>query len=174
LFAGPWGLLGLIACAATVPHIALADPPRVETESIEVPVQVSIPPTVGMEGTYVLEYEGSTLSVKPSGEDADLHVRIVKVTPSEKDKKHRYEIGFVGYRPGYYYLRDYLAVADEDPELPPMKVAVATSLGGEPSAELAPVEPPPMISPIRYRLLLVLVGSLWLVPFVWLGLRRLV
>lgn len=132
------------------------------------------PPTVGMEGTYILEYEGSGLSVIPSSDDADLQVQIAKVIPPGKDQKQRYEIHFTGYRPGYYDLRDYLEPAGDDPELPSMKVMVSTSLGGEPSAELAEVEPPPMISPIRYRLLLVLLGTLWLVPFVWLGLHRFV
>ncbi len=136
--------------------------------------QVETWSNIGMEGTCTLEYEGSTLSVKPSGDNADLQVSIVNVIPPGKDKKQRYEIHFTGYRPGYYYLRDYLEVADDDPELPPMKVAVTTSLGGEPTAELEPIEPPPIISPIRYRLLLVLLATLWLVPFVWLGLHRFV
>jgi hypothetical protein len=111
--------------------------------------------------------------VKPLSDGVDLRVRIVGRTQATKDKAPFFEIRFTGYRPGLYDLRNYLTVDDDQPQLPPMPVEVRGNLGGDPNAELTPVKPPPMISPVRYRLLLVLIATLWLIPLVWLGLRRL-
>jgi hypothetical protein len=152
---------------------APAGSPQAEMEPVDASSHVVAAPTVGMEGTYFLVHEGATLTVKPPSDGAKLRVRIAGTAAAVKDKKPHYEIRFVGDRPGFYDLRDYLAVSDDEAELPPMPVEVRTHLGGDPSAELAPVQPPPMINPVRYRLLLVLIVTLWLIPLVWLGLRRL-
>ena len=47
-----------------------------------------------------------------------------------------------------------------------------STLVGVDAGELAGIDQPPMVQPLRYRLLMVVLVTIWLVPLAWLGLRR--
>jgi hypothetical protein len=129
-----------------------------------------IPPTVGMHEVYRVRYAGE-LQVKTADKQSPLDVTIENVYADESSKI--YEIRYSAVRGGTFDLRDYLVATGSDGEpLHPMKVDVQTILGDSPVGDLWSVAKPKVQQPLRYRLLLVLIATLWSIPLVWVGLRH--
>jgi hypothetical protein len=51
-------------------------------------------------------------------------------------------------------------------------VVVRELLPADHDGQLEALPLPPLKPPLRYKLLLILIGTLWLVPFVWYWLKR--
>ncbi|MFP6693485.1 MAG: hypothetical protein VB875_10730 [Pirellulales bacterium] len=144
----------------------------VETAADEDLNETLIPTTVGMEASYRVRF-AADLKVKAADERSSFRVRVESVRVDGDAKI--FELRYMAVRGGTYDLRDYLEPVGSDAEpLPSMKVDVQTILGNTPIGDLWPVTRPKIRQPLRYRLLLVLMATLWSVPLVWIGLRRLV
>jgi len=144
----------------------------VETVADEDLNETLIPTTVGMEASYRVRF-ATDLKVKAADERSSFRVRVESVRVDGDAKI--FELRYMAVRGGTYDLRDYLEPVGSDVEsLPSMKVDVQTILGDTPIGDLWPIPQPKIRQPLRYRLLLVLMATVWSVPLVWIGLRRLV
>ncbi len=127
---------------------------------------------VGVEGTYYARYTGPALEAKPVDESAPIVLRIADLT--EDQGSTIYELRYVGNRPGSYDLGDYLARVDGEPitGLGPLTVAVEGLLPEDHDGALEKHSRPRAAPGWRYRWLLGVAGALWLVPLVWVAIRR--
>ncbi len=127
---------------------------------------------VGIEGVYTLRYDGPVLELKPAGEKSPIALRIADVADDGPAKV--YELRYIGVRPGQFDLRDYLRRVDGGPTdgVPSAVVVIQQVLPEDHDGTLAEVDNPPRPWFWPYRLTLLIVGVLWLVPLAVLALRR--
>lgn len=127
--------------------------------------------SIGLEGVYYLACDAE-LHVKPPADRA-LQVRIDRVFADEEPNIH--EIRYVANIAGKYDLRDFLLRADGAPldDIEPAIAVVRNLLPSDHDGILSKLPQPEMFQPWRYRLLLVLFATVWLVPVVWYLLARL-
>ncbi len=142
------------------------------TNPSEAGIAESVVANVGIERSVQVGYDGPTLVVAEEKTTAGLKVRLDG--PTETEDGLRYEIHFVGSKPGTYQVKDFLTHSNSDQRaaLPSLEIIVRTVLPRDFKGELAGIDQPPMVQPLRYRLLMVVLVTIWLVPLAWLGLRR--
>jgi hypothetical protein len=148
------------AAADSVPEDALGG------ESDEL-LRSTLVTTIGMEGTYLLRHEGPSLEVETADENSPLRLRIASIY--QDGAASLYELRYIGNTPGQYDLWDQLRQADGQPihAESAALVGVRELLPPDHDGTLEVLSPPPLSHPLRYKLLLVTIGTLWLVPAVW-------
>lgn len=159
-------LVSLVAALATA--ILAALPVRADDASVRAQSSVN----VGIEGRLIYRYPGE-LRPRPFSAKSPVVVRVASTT--NDGNATLYDLRFIGVKPGKFDLRD----AIEKPD--------GASVGDGPAAvvEILSILPEdhdglligakglglPRIG--GYRLLLIIVGVLWVIPLVWVIVRRL-
>ncbi len=127
--------------------------------------------TIGMEGTYFLPYAGAPLTVKPARAAGPVQLQIVGTR--EDCPTTIYELRYVSRVAGQLDLSRLLVGADgkTPSDLPAAVVTVRQLLPEDHNGQLEPLARPTLQPPLRYKLLLTLIGTLWLVPLLWYVLK---
>ena len=128
--------------------------------------------TMGVEGVYYIHYNGSRLLAKPADKDAPLVVRIVDIV--EEGDATVYELRYVSSQAGEFDLRDYLVAVDGQfvGPLLPARVTIRELLMPDHDGSLWQLPEPKIVPPIRYKLVLVMMATIWMIPIEWLLLKR--
>ncbi|MEK6249886.1 MAG: hypothetical protein N2C12_17000 [Planctomycetales bacterium] len=126
---------------------------------------------LGMEGVYYLHYKNGALQVKDLPPDSPILLRITERV--FENHEFIYEIHYVAEYAKDYDLRHYLILPDGSPPrgLRPQKVIVTEMLDASHKGQVWEMKNDPVEEPVRYKLLLVLVATIWLVPLLWLFLN---
>jgi len=134
----------------------------------------SAPPTVGMEGHVQIMLPGTLLEAKPVEPRAKLLLRVADARPH--GTFFDYDLRYIGFVPGKYDLRDYLARKDGSStnDLPKIPVEVTGLLPVKHRGELVPQETRALPSLGSYKATLVAVAIVWAALFVplWLTGRK--
>ncbi|NIL98124.1 MAG: hypothetical protein GTO62_13610 [Planctomycetales bacterium] len=127
--------------------------------------------TIGMEGTYYLRHENGRLTLENFKDDDPIRVRIVDAF--EDCGATTYALRYESDLAGRFDLSKMLIETDGRPatNVPAATVVVRELLPPDHNGQLEPFPRPPLKPPLRYKLLLVLAGTLWLVPLLWYVLK---
>jgi len=160
--------------AAACPAVAAAVVPEPDTSDdfSNLPASTVVT-TIGMEGVIYFRWAGDPLRLRALPDDSPVKVWMESVT--DDDQGAVYELRYVGDRAGQYDLRPGLVSADgQTPvDVPRATVLVRELLPPDHEGELERVLAPPLVEPPRYRLILVLIATVWMVPVLWFGLKLL-
>lgn len=128
--------------------------------------------TVGMEGKVVFRYDGAAVRALPADDRAAVVVRIAE---QAVDGGHTlYDLRFIAQRAGDYDLRSFLqhfdgsAVTDGEA----MPVHVDAVLPESAGADLVEVQRVGAVKLGGYKTVLIAIGAAWVVPPVWVIVKR--
>lgn len=176
---GTWSrriVLGIVlplVALAVVAHPSCAAKPQTESGEVSEPDSRStVFTTMGVEGVYYIRADGSQLHVKPADADAPLVVRIVDAVVEEDTTVH--ELRYIASQPGNYDLRNYVVGGDGQAvsQLLPAHIAIRELLMPDHDGSLWQLPGPKIVPPLRYKLVLTLMATIWMIPLVWMFLRR--
>jgi hypothetical protein len=127
--------------------------------------------TIGMEGVCHVPFSGPPLEAAPLNEKAPLALRIARI--EQHDGVPVYELRYIGVRGGQYDLRDYLRRIDGQPltAMQPIPVQVVELLPDDHDGSLEAPHNLPRTRLGGYRLALLMLGAVWLLPLIVVALR---
>lgn len=165
--------VGLIACAAIVLTILPARMPA-QPSPAEGALEISsVRALRGIACEVEFRAVGSRIRATPNQlRESPVLVRVVDVK-SNADGSTIHRVQFIGLVAGDYDLRNYLQRADGSPlGLDPIPIHVSSQLTADHGTDLFSEPTAPLLTPTRYRMLLLLVTVAWVfVPLVCLVLR---
>ncbi len=128
--------------------------------------------SVGTEATYYVRFKGQPLKAQTANKDDPIRVWVDDVI-ADCDATI-YQLRYVSDLSGRFDLSRFLLGEDglEVAKLKSAVVVVRELLPDDHDGQLEALPLPPLKPPLRYKLLLILIGTLWLVPFVWYWLKR--